>query len=47
MKNLNDNELKNVYGGGFNFGVVAGIAAGIAFLIGVFDGIVRPLKCRY
>lgn len=46
MKHLNDKELINVEGGGFNAAVVAGIGAGIAFLIGILDGIVRPLKCR-
>lgn len=46
MKNLNDKELMSVNGGGFNIAVVAGIAAGISFLVGILDGIVRPLKCR-
>ena len=46
MKYLNDKELMNVEGGGFSAAIAAGIGAGIAFLIGVFDGIVRPLKCR-
>ena len=46
MKKINDEELMNVTGGGFNVGIVAGIAATMAFVIGIFDGIVRPLKCR-
>ena len=46
MKNLNDKELMVVDGGGFHIGVVAGIVAGISFLVGLVDGIVRPLKCR-
>ena len=46
MNNLNDKELMNVNGGGVNIGLVVGIAAGITFLIGLIDGIVRPLKCN-
>lgn len=46
MKNLTNEELKNVNGGGINIGVIAGIAAGITFLIGIIDGIIRPLKCN-
>ena len=46
MRYLGDKELMMIDGGGVNAAVVAGIGAGIAFLIGVFDGIVRPLKCR-
>ena len=37
MKNLNKQELKKVYGGGFNFGIVALIGAGITFIIGIID----------
>ena len=43
---MTDNELKNIDGGGVSFGTIVGIAAGITFLIGVIDGIVRPLKCN-
>lgn len=46
MKNLNNKELMDVNGGGFNLGIALGIAAGITFLIGLIDGIVRPLKCN-
>jgi lactobin A/cerein 7B family class IIb bacteriocin len=42
---LSDNELKNVTGG-FGFAGICGIAACIVFLIGVFDGYTRPLKCN-
>ncbi len=47
MKNLTNEELKEISGGGFSFSILAGIAAGIAFIIGVIDGLVRPLKCNY
>ena len=46
MKNLNDNELMHVDGGGINFGMVALISGALTLIIGIFDGIVRPLKCR-
>lgn len=46
MKKVSDEELMNVNGGGFNLGIATGIVGCVAFLIGVFDGIVRPLKCR-
>lgn len=46
MKNLNDKELMNINGGGVNIGAIVGIAAGITFLIGLIDGIIRPLKCN-
>lgn len=46
MKELNKEELLNINGGGFHFGIGIGIAAGITFLIGLIDGYVRPLVCR-
>ena len=46
MNNLNDKELMNINGGGVNIGLVVGIAAGVTFLIGIIDGIIRPLKCN-
>lgn len=46
MKYLNDKELANVEGGAFKIGIFVGVAAGITFLIGLVDGIMRPLKCN-
>lgn len=46
MINLNDEELKNIDGGGVNLGLLVGIGAGITFLIGVIDGFMRPLRCN-
>ncbi len=46
MRELEDKKLNLVVGGGFNIGIGIGIVAGITFLIGVIDGIVRPLKCN-
>lgn len=44
MTLLNDNELNNIKGGGFSLFI--GIGSLITFLIGVFDGYVRPIKCK-
>ena len=46
MKNLTNEELKNIDGGGVNIGLLVGIAAGVTFIIGLIDGIIRPLKCN-
>lgn len=46
MKNIIDNELKKIDGGGVNIGAIFGIAAGVTFIIGVIDGLFRPLRCN-
>lgn len=46
MKKLNKKEQKIVKAGASGGWIVAGIAAGITFLIGVLDGYFRPFKCR-
>lgn len=46
MNKLENKELKNIYGGGFSWGLAAIFGAGITFLIGVIDGYIRPLACN-
>lgn len=46
MKNLTNEELKCVNGGGFHIGIGLGIIAGVTFIIGVIDGLIRPMKCN-
>ena len=46
MKELKEEELMEVQGGGIGFGTGLLIVAGITFIIGVVDGIVRPLSCN-
>jgi bacteriocin-like protein len=45
MKYLNDEELKNI-SGGYNFRWLSILGGIITFVIGILDGITRPLKCR-
>ena len=46
MQELNDKELMEVNGGGISLGTGLLIVAGVCFVVGIIDGIVRPLKCR-
>ena len=46
MKTINNQELKQIKGGGINFGIGALIGAGITFIIGIIDGYIRPLACN-
>lgn len=46
MELIEQNELLKISGGGFSFGAIAAIASGIAFIISVIDGYIRPLNCR-
>ena len=46
MKELDIRDAKNMYAGGLSAGACALIASGISFIIGIFDGITRPFKCR-
>lgn len=45
MQELTKQELKNVNGGGVGSFLLIGAA--VVFIIGIIDGMVRPLKCRY
>ena len=46
MKVLNITEQKNVKGGAFGIKLIMGIVSAGAFIIGLVDGFLRPLKCR-
>lgn len=45
MEKLKFNELRKIKAGSSSW-LVAGIIAGVTFLIGIFDGIARPFNCR-
>lgn len=44
MKKMEDSELKQIEAGGFGWGLILGGV--VTFLIGIFDGITRPLACH-
>ena len=46
MKELEEQELQEVQGGGISLGTGLLIVAGVTFIVGFIDGIVRPLKCN-
>lgn len=46
MKKLTNEELMTIDGGAIKAGLIAGLIAGVTFIIGVIDGIFRPLKCN-
>lgn len=46
MKKLSSKELKEIKAGGLSGWAIAGIIAGVTFVVGIFDGIARPFKCR-
>ena len=46
MKELSIKEEKNIFAGGLSAGIYAAIVAGISFIVGIFDGVTRPFKCR-
>lgn len=46
MKKIDNKQLKEIKGGGINWGLMAGISAVGSFLIGVIDGLINPKKCN-
>lgn len=46
MNKLNSEELLNIRGGAIKWIIVTTIGVCLTFLIGVVDGIIRPLKCN-
>ena len=46
MRKLNNNELSEVVGGGISYGLGLILGAVATFIVGVIDGIFRPLKCN-
>lgn len=46
MQELKQNELKQTIGGGISLWGILGIIAGAVFIVGVIDGIARPVKCH-
>lgn len=46
MKEMNQEELMQIQGGGINWGIIAGISGFASFIIGVIDGLTNPKSCN-
>jgi hypothetical protein len=46
MKELSIKQAKDCYAGGITAAGYAAIVSGISFIIGIFDGWVRVLRCH-
>lgn len=46
MKNISKEKLKDIKGGGINWGILAGFGAAASFIIGIIDGLINPKKCN-
>lgn len=46
MNKMTKDDLLKVEGGAIRWGIGALIAAGVTFIAGLIDGILRPLKCN-
>ena len=46
MHEISEKELESVKGGGISPWGAIGIGAILVFLIGVYDGLTRPLSCH-
>lgn len=46
MNKVNEKDLEKIQGGGFSWGIAAGIIAAVTFIVGVVDGYVNPIKCN-
>ena len=43
---LNNNELKQISGGAINWTAASLIGAAVAFIAGIVDGFLRPIRCN-
>ncbi len=46
MRTISNQELMNINGGGFSFGILAGIGAFLVLVGGIVDGFLRPKTCN-
>ena len=46
MEITNNEQLKEIKGGGINWGIWAGIGAAASFIVGIIDGLMNPKKCN-
>lgn len=43
---LTNNQMSTINGGAIHWGIIAGIASGVVFIIGVFSGYTNPTRCK-
>lgn len=43
---LTEKQMYQVVGGGVSWGIVAGIAAAVVYVIGFFSGYTNPTRCN-
>jgi hypothetical protein len=46
MRELNVKEARKMYAGGLSAAAWAAIVSGVSFVIGIFDGITRIIRCN-
>jgi lactobin A/cerein 7B family class IIb bacteriocin len=46
MEVLKSNELRDINGGAIKFGIILTFISAIISIVGVIDGLLRPLKCN-
>jgi len=46
MNRLSNETMNNITGGAISRAALAAIIAGGVFIVGVIDGLIRPLKCH-
>lgn len=46
MEKLDNNTLKNTYGGAISLGLILAIGAIATLIAGLVDGFIRPYRCR-
>lgn len=43
---LSKKEMYQINGGGISFGIIAGLAAALVYIIGCFSGYTNPSRCN-
>lgn len=46
MNKVEEKDLEKIDGGGLSWGIVAGIVAGVTFIIGLIEGYTNPSACN-
>lgn len=46
MKELNKEQLKEIKGSGLKIGAIFALGSAAAFIFGIIDGYIRPMRCN-